>query len=239
MIDKSDVKILDFASYVSLYKKDPEKEKNDISKLMKYSKKLHNDLRDNAKLSELEKPFLISSILIALTDDSFRASYSKKKTSKSLATLLVTTIKEVLITGKLDENKRETMLYPYQFIKVHSELTKEKDNDGNSIHLLHGLIHDIEINVLPFADSEGAIDILGQFYGEFLRYAGGDKKGLGIVLTPKHITELFVDIANVDKDDVVFDNCCGTASFLISAMKKMMDEAGNDESKKKRSKKLN
>ena len=61
----------------------------------------------------------------------------------------------------------------------------------------------------------------------------GDKKGLGIVITPKHITELFVDIANIDKDDVVFDNCCGTASFLISAMKKMTDEAGNDESKKK------
>ena len=234
VMDKQDIDILKFEDYILLYKKDPEKEKNDISKLMKYSKKLHNDLRDNAKLSEPEKPLLISGILIALTDDSFRASYSKKKTSKSLATLLVTTIKEVLIAGKLDENKRETMLYPYQFIKVHPELTKEKDNDGKSIHLLHSLIHDIELNVLPFADSDGAIDILGQFYGEFLRYTGGDKKGLGIVLTPKHITELFVDIANVNKDDIIFDNCCGTASFLISAMKKMTDEAGNDESKKKR-----
>ena len=233
IIDKLDKDIREFEDYVSLYKKDPEKEKNDISKLMKYSKKLHNDLRDNVKLSEPEKPLLISGILIALTDDSFRASYSKKKTSKSLATLLVTTIKEVLIAGKLDENKMETILYPYQFIKVHPELTKEKDNDKKSIHLLHSLIHDIEINVLPFADSNGSIDILGQFYGEFLRYTSVDKKGLGIVITPKHITELFVDIANIDKDDVVFDNCCGTASFLISAMKKMTDEAGNDESKKK------
>ncbi len=147
IIDKLDKDIREFEDYVSLYKKDPEKEKNDISKLMKYSKKLYNDLRDNVKLSEPEKPLLISGILIALTDDSFRASYSKKKTSKSLATLLVTTIKEVLIAGKLDENKMETILYPYQFIKVHPELTKEKDNDRKSIHLLHSLIHDIEINV--------------------------------------------------------------------------------------------
>ncbi|MFB6198437.1 MAG: hypothetical protein ABEI52_09255, partial [Halobacteriaceae archaeon] len=37
---------------------------------------------------------------------------------------------------------------------------------------------------------------------EFLRYTGGDKKGLGIVLTPKHITELFAEVADVHKDDV-------------------------------------
>ena len=232
VIDKPDKKILGFEEYIALYKRDPQKESRNVSKLIKYSKNLHDDLRDNVKLSESEKPLLISGILIAMTDDGFRASYSKKTTAKSLAVLLVNTIKEVLIAGKLDENKRETMLYPYQFIKVHPELTKEKDGDGKSVRLLYRLIRDIETNVLPFVDANGAVDILGQFYGEFLRYAGGDKKGLGIVLTPKHITELFVEIANVGKDDIVFDNCCGTAGFLISAMKKMTDKSGNDESKK-------
>ena len=81
-IDKTDKEILDFEDYISLYKKDPEKEKNDTSKLLKFSKKLHNDLRDNVKLSEPEKPLLISAILISLTDDSFRASYPKKKNIK-------------------------------------------------------------------------------------------------------------------------------------------------------------
>ena len=72
-------------------------------------------------------------------------------------------------------------------------------------------------------------DILGQFYSEFLRYANGDR-GLGIVLTPKHITDLFVEIAQVDKDSVVLDNCCGTSGFLISSMKKMIDDAkGNSQ----------
>ena len=37
-------------------------------------------------------------------------------------------------------------------------------------------------------------DVLGQFYIEFLRYANNDK-GLGIVLTPPHITELFSELA--------------------------------------------
>ena len=229
---KPDDDIIGFEDYISIYRDDPEKEKNDISKLLKFSKKLHNDLRDNVKLSEPEKPLLISAILIALTDDSFRASYSKKKTSKSLANSLLNTVKEVLIAGKLDENKRETMLYPYQFIKVHPELTKETDNDGKPIRLLFELINCIENDVMPFVNDHKFYDILGQFYGEFLRYTGGDKKGLGIVLTPKHIADLFTELSGISQDDIVFDNCCGTGSFLISAMKKMIDNVGNDESKK-------
>ena len=73
-------------------------------------------------------------------------------------------------------------------------------------------------------------DIIGEFYNEFLRYANGDG-GLGIVLTPKHITELFVDIAGINNDSVILDNCCGTAGFLISAMKCLENKNSHDSSK--------
>ena len=65
-----------------------------------------------------------------------------------------------------------------------------------------------------------------------MRYANNDK-GLGIVLTPPHITELFCEIANVNKDSVVLDTCTGTGGFLISAMKKMVVDAGGDKEKEK------
>ena len=68
-------------------------------------------------------------------------------------------------------------------------------------------------------------DTVGQFYVEFLRYANNDK-GLGIVLTPPHIAELFALLAEVNKNSVVFDNCCGTAGLLIAAMKQMIKDAG-------------
>ena len=67
--------------------------------------------------------------------------------------------------------------------------------------------------------------MVGQFYGEFLKYTGGDKKALGIVLTPRHVTELFAYIANVNKNSRVLDICAGTGGFLISAMHKMMKDA--------------
>ena len=59
-------------------------------------------------------------------------------------------------------------------------------------------------------------DVLGRFYTEFIRYAGTDKK-TGLVLTPKHIAELFCDLVNLNKNDIVVDTCCGTGSFLIAS----------------------
>ena len=70
-------------------------------------------------------------------------------------------------------------------------------------------------------------DKMNSQYIEFLRYANKDK-AMGIVLTPPHITELFTELAEVNKQSVVLDNCAGTGGFLISAMKKMIINAKND-----------
>ena len=68
---------------------------------------------------------------------------------------------------------------------------------------------------------------MGQLYIEFLRYANSDK-GLGIVLTPPHITELFAQLAGVNKNSIAFDNCTGTGGFLIAAMKEMIEDAAGN-----------
>ena len=36
-------------------------------------------------------------------------------------------------------------------------------------------------------------DFIGRFYGEFMSYSGGDGQTLGIILTPRHITDLMCD----------------------------------------------
>ena len=48
------------------------------------------------------------------------------------------------------------------------------------------------------------------------------------MLTPPHITQLFVELAGVNKDSVVLDNCAGTGGFLVSAMKAMLEDAHGD-----------
>lgn len=71
-------------------------------------------------------------------------------------------------------------------------------------------------------------DYLGRFYGEFMSYSGGDGQTLGIVLTPRHITDLFCELVDIKPDDRVLDPCCGTAGFLISSMHHMIDQTDDE-----------
>ena len=58
-------------------------------------------------------------------------------------------------------------------------------------------------DMMNYADA--SLDALGVFYHEFVKYSGGDGKGLGIVLTPQHLTEFMCELAGVNKNSKVVD----------------------------------
>ena len=63
-------------------------------------------------------------------------------------------------------------------------------------------------------------DILGRAYKIFLSKAGKvDNKN--IILTPDHIKHLMIELADLNKNDIVLDTCMGTGGFLMQAMEKM------------------
>lgn len=158
--------------------------------------------------------------LIALSDKAFYNSYKLQK-PKILAENLINTIKNQLTNV---QNKHiEDIITTYSFISTHTILSK-KENE------LRDIITDVDEKINNFIKTYKYFDTLGQFYIEFLKYANNDK-GLGIVLTPPHITELFSEIATVNKESIVLDNCTGTGGFLISAMKQMIIDAGGDKQK--------
>jgi len=64
-----------------------------------------------------------------------------------------------------------------------------------------------------------SIDLLNEFYNEFVKYNNTDGKKLGIVLTPSHIVSLMTDILKINKNDIVLDLCTGTGSYLLEAHK--------------------
>ncbi|HSZ05823.1 MAG TPA: N-6 DNA methylase [Solirubrobacteraceae bacterium] len=193
------------------------------AELITFSRVLHNFMRDYAKLSEAEKPLVVSGILLGLQDEAFNAIWDKLG-SKDLARELFNAIDRQARRVGLTEEKRQIMLAPYAFITTHPELSK-RGRDGSE-EPLRRLVRDIDSHVRPFIDTYHDVDVLGHFYGEFLRYTGGDKKGLGIVLTPHHLTELFARIANVGPADTVVDTCAGTCGFLIAAMAEMDKKVG-------------
>ncbi len=66
------------------------------------------------------------------------------------------------------------------------------------------------------AAMNGSQDLLGKFYEVFLKYGNG-AKDIGIVLTPRHITEFSNYILNINSNDLVYDPACGTGGFLVAA----------------------
>lgn len=223
-------KVYEFGDYFDLLKKDPVKEKTNLEKLKRYSKTLNQKLRDDFEFEETYRPLVVSAILLALEDKSFCMAYQQKLKPIDIAHLLLTTVKERLEHDNIGEMKKNTMVQTYNFMTTNTKIINAKNKDGTPNIHLKDLIREIEENVSPFLRDYSQYDVIGEFYFEFLRYANGDG-GLGIVLTPHHITELFSDLAQVNKDSVVIDNCCGTGGFLIRAMKKMEDEAKGDKAK--------
>jgi len=205
--------IFNFDDYYNAYINDERKFKQDYENLLAYTKEL-NDILHIKKIKESQRSLLISGILIALQDVAFQNSYTKHTKAKDLAGAILFTIKTQLENSNIPSDKINKLEAAYSFIDSNTTLTTNK-------HFFENLIFDIDLKVNSFIKTHKYFDTLGQFYIEFLRYANNDK-GLGIVLTPPHITELFTDLAELDSDDVILDNCSGTCGYLISGMKKMI-----------------
>ena len=71
----------------------------------------------------------------------------------------------------------------------------------------------------------GYLDIMGEMYSEFLKYALGDGKEIGIVLTPPYVTKMMAEILDVNVNSRVMDLATGSAGFLISSMEMMIQNA--------------
>lgn len=215
--------IIRWSDYIEHATFDPSVQRMRFDELMAFSRELHEFMRDHAKLTESEKPLLVSGTLIALRNKPFAVSYGEyapDELQKEWFRVIQTEIGKTKIPNK---KKTSNMTQPYSSIAVHPELGKPTKAYPRGI--LYELIARLNQKVWPFIDVYHDFDVVGQFYGEFLKYTGGDKKSLGIVLTPRHITELFALLANVDRSSVVLDICAGTGGFLVSAMHQMMKSA--------------
>ena len=243
--EERDDELLDVYSYIAIFKGELQARTIENELITRTAIDLNKELNDYS-IVEYERCTLISAILLALQDEGFRASYRASAKTKTLeprpnrvAKGIVDGIKAVLLDNNIDANRVATMVSEYEKIKNSSiakdqHIKKKKDSSYEDNYVLRNLTERLENTILPLTSyGDKGYDVLGRFYTEFIRYAGTDKK-TGLVLTPQHVTDFFCDIVNLNASDVVFDPCCGTGGFLISAMKRMLILAGNDQKKKKR-----
>lgn len=142
-------------------------------------------------------------------------------------------IKGIWDIDNIPKGKRTALKKFYNTLLAKDELYRAPKGenrdfiDGDTV--LSRCIYSLYENVIEVLEHYTGIDVMGEFYTTFLRFTKGNAKEKGIVLTPKHITELFCDIAEYYSDEKmtektkVIDICCGTGAFLISALAKIKE----------------
>ncbi len=211
--------------------------------LNKYSKKL-NKLMHNLNITAPQRVLYVSGMLLAMQDIIDKNGYKIKDgltpddlkgiqtNSDRDGVKVVNQIREFLKQKDIEDSKRKLMLDSFSEISKDSQRDQLDENDKEVSKLLEKqsscnkqIFTFIYEYIYKQIDSiAGHIDIMGEMYSEFLKYALGDGKDLGIVLTPPYVTKMMAQILNINKDSRVMDLATGSASFLISSMEIMIDD---------------
>lgn len=208
----------------------------ELNDILKKAKELHEYLRNYGGLGEDEKPLVVSAILLALREQEYGFSLDSligdtlagNSDGDKLYEKLKSNIKRANVSP---ETKKDRIMHQFTLIKDRPQLNTVNAELGKTPLKFYAEF--INKNIFKtIISTSSAEDYLGRFYGEFVSYSGGDGQTLGVVLTPSHITKLFCELLEVTKDDVIFDPCCGTGSFLVAGMHHMLEQAKDNNKRK-------
>lgn len=224
---------------------------NSQAQLQKYAKSL-NKLMHNHNITAPQRVLYVSGMLLSMQNvvdtqghkiqDGLVPADLKgiQSDTKRDGVQIVNQIKEFLVARDIPMDKQNLMLSSFSEIskaplrdketKLDKEVSKLIDGNASSNKQIFTFIyHNIYLSIDAMA---GHLDIMGEMYSEFLKYALGDGKEIGIVLTPPYITKMMATILDINQNSKVMDLATGSAGFLISAMEIMIDDAENTYGKK-------
>lgn len=218
--------ILEPKNYIKLVKGEKLQKDYSLDEIRETAIEMHDCLRE-IKVVEAHKPIFIAGILIALSNDDFCKSYPNLTSFRIVMSNIQTAIEEVLKNSGI---KSDRASYIKQVFTTLQDNTKFASIPLIQKKSINWYVEQLELKIKPMMDyADSTVDALGVFYHEFIKYSGGDGSGLGIVLTPQHLTEFMCNLAGVNKNSRVIDICCGSASFLVTAMSKMFKDANPQE----------
>ncbi len=186
---------------------------------------LHEHLRTYGSLKDQDKPLVVSGILLALDYNEKIVELMAGCETNTDGELIYDAIQRKLRASNVGPDaKRDKLMSEFAIIKTSARLNEVNTKLGKTpLKFYTEFLRDkIFKSIKRNTTSE---DFIGRFYGEFMSYSGGDGQTLGIILTPKHICDLFCELLEVGPSDICLDPCCGTAGFLVAAMHHMLGAA--------------
>jgi len=224
---------------------------NSQSALQKYAKSL-NKLMHNHNITAPQRVLYVSGMLLSMQNvvDSKGTKIQDglvpedlkgiQTESKRDGVQIVDQVKEFLTFRNIPSEKQSLMLASFSKISKDAQRDEITELDKEVSKLLQEeastnkqIFTFIYKNIFLSIDAmAGHLDIMGEMYSEFLKYALGDGKEIGIVLTPPYVTKMMATILDVNKDSRVMDLATGSAGFLISSMELMIENAQKEYGKK-------
>lgn len=206
------------------------REELELKEIISVAKDLHEDLRNYGQLGETEKPLVVSAILLALEDPNFSLDSLIGDDIKTDGAKIYDALSNYMDKVKVTpDTKKKVILNQFNIVRDRVSLNKIDPNLSKTP--LCYFTQFLDNKVKHAIKQNSPEDILGRFYGEFVKYGGGDGQNLGVVLTPRHITELFCELTELKPNDILFDPCCGTAAFLVAGMHYMLSNTTSDKQK--------
>lgn len=216
------------------------------AKLQEYAKKL-NKLMHNHAITAPQRVLYVSGMLLAMQD---LADIKKGLIPDDLKGInldnqrdgdtIVNQIENYLTLKEIPQDKKSLMMASFKEINKDTDRDKKIELDtiigkllSDTASVNKQIFTYIYENIFLSIDSmSGHLDIMGEMYSEFLKYALGDGKEIGIVLTPPYVTKMMTQILEVDENSKVMDLATGSAGFLISSMELMIEYAEEKYGKK-------
>ena len=201
------------------------------------SKQLNKLMNDNAITVDLRVIF-VSGMMLAmkreLTPDKLEGR--DPVSTDSDGKIIYNYIDNFLRERRIEPSKREMMMSNFNQIKADMDrdrvrvrrskkVGRNKDQLSKECSVNKEIFEFIYYNVFQLIQNNSHLDTLGEMYSEFLKYALGDGKENGIVLTPHYTTQLMTRLIGIDKDSRVLDLCTGSGGFLVTAMTEMINDA--------------
>lgn len=200
--------------------------------ILKDAETLHKDFWAYGSLQDTEKPLVVSGILLALEEIKYKNFDLELLNGDAITTdgmKIFKAIEDNLRRANVSpQTKKDKLLSQFSVIKDTKKINELNNNLGKTPlkHYTEFLYKNIYQSIKYHQTGE---DFIGRFYSEFMSYSGSNSQSLWIVLTPKHITDLFCELLDIQPNDCVMDPCCGTAGFLIAAMHHMLKKTTDEQ----------
>jgi hypothetical protein len=198
-------------------------------RIEKSLKDLNQDMQDDLKISVGSRVQLITGMImaglgvegkVAPLEVTELKGQTGQKTNDGV--VIINRISDFLTERDLPQEKKDMIVNDLSRVFVHSGLYSIYNGESK----LKAVYKRVKTEILPLFTSSHHLDFTGKLFNvlnEWVDVPDGGKND--VVLTPRYVTLMMAKLAKVDRNSYVWDYAAGSAGFLISSMKLMIDDA--------------